>query len=343
MTSKTVRTAVTLFTLTLPLLLWNACTRKGDSAGSKPTLWVYTSLYPEVIAQLEPKVAKALPEIEVKFFQGGSETIAARVNAELTGGKAQADLLLTSDPFWYQELKTRGALLPYESPAAKAVPTEWQDPDHAFTASRVPVMVIGMNTTKITDDLAPKKWTDLLEARWKGQISLGSPLESGTTFTAIALFGKSPGWSLIEGLRKQDAISAGGNSAVLNRIETGERPLGIVLLENILKAQQKGAPIRAIYPEDGVLPIPSPIAITAKTAQPDAAKKLYGWFFSAEAQADIVASGMYSPLPGGPTPPGGKPWNEIAPKAAKWSPVLIQELFASRESTKSKFQSLWLN
>jgi iron(III) transport system substrate-binding protein len=296
-----------------------------------------------VIAQLEPKVAKALPEIEVKFFQGGSETIAARVNAELTGGKTQADLLLTSDPFWYQELKTRGALLPYESAAAKGVPAEWQDPEHTFTASRVPVMVIGAHTTKISDDIAPKKWSDLLDPRWKGQISLGSPLESGTTFTAVALFGKTPGWSLVEGLRKQDAISAGGNSAVLNRIETGERPLGIVLLENILKAQQKGATVRAIYPEDGVLPIPSPIAITAKTANPAAAKKLYDWFFSQEVQADIVASGMYSPLPGGPTPPGGRPWSEIAPNAAKWSPELIRELFASRESTKSRFQALWLN
>ena len=317
-----------------------ACTRSGKE---KPTLWIYTSLYPEVIAKLEPKAAQALPDITVKFFQGGSETIASRVNAELTGGKTQADLLLTSDPFWYQDLKARGALLSYQSPAAAQVPTEWQDPDHAFTTSRVPVMVIGAHEKIVGEADAPKKWPDLLEARWKGKISLGSPLESGTTFTAVALFEKAPGWSFIEGLRKQEAISAGGNSAVLNRIESGERPLGIVLLENILKAREKGAPVRAIYPEDGVLPIPSPIAITAKTAHPEAAKKLYDWFFSPDVQNEIVASGMYSPLPGGATPPGGKPWSELAGAAVKWNPSLLKELVASRDGTKSKFQTLWLN
>jgi ABC-type Fe3+ transport system substrate-binding protein len=109
-----------------------------------------------------------------------------------------------------------------------------------------------------------------------------------------------------------------------------------------LKAREKGSPVRALYPEDGVLPIPSPIAITAKTEHPDAAKKVYDWFFSFAAQNEIVKSGMYSPLPLGLTPPGGKPWSELSTKAFKWTPELLSELVAQREATKSKFQTLWL-
>jgi iron(III) transport system substrate-binding protein len=114
------------------------------------------------------------------------------------------------------------------------------------------------------------------------------------------------------------------------------------LLENILKAQEKGSPVQIIYPEDGVLPIPSPIAITAKTASPDAAKKVYDWFFTSDAQTLMTQSGMYSALPLPLTPPGGKPWKELSTRALPWNPALVAELVSKRESTKSKFQSLWL-
>ena len=61
----------------------------------------------------------------------------------------------------------------------------------------------------------------------------------------------------------QKAIHRMGNVSVITRIETRERPVGVVLLENILKAQAKGSPVKAIYPTDGGIPVPSPIARSA--------------------------------------------------------------------------------
>jgi len=319
-------------------LTFSACTKKPD----RPTVWIYTSLYPEVVSSMEPLLAQAFPDFEVKFFQGGSETIAARVNAELSGGKTQADLLLTSDPFWYQELKKGGHLLPYASPAAAQVPAEWKDPDSAYITVRVPVMVLGVNSKSVPQAQAPRRWKDLESPEWKGKLSMGSPLESGTTFTAIAVFEKTMGWNFIEVLRKQDMLSAGGNSAVLSRIETGERPVGILLLENLLKAKQKGSPVEVIYPEDGVLPIPSPIAITSKTAHPELARKVVDWFFSEQAQREMVKSGLYSALPLDLTPPGGRPWSELKKSSIRFDAELISLLFPEREKTKTKFQTLWL-
>jgi iron(III) transport system substrate-binding protein len=220
------------------------------------------------------------------------------------------------------------------------VPAEWKDPDSAYITVRVPVMVLGVNPKALPQ--APRRWKDLEAAAWKGKISMGSPLESGTTFTAVTVLEKNFGWSYIESLRTQETISAGGNSAVLNRIETGERPVGILLLENLLKAKEKGSLVDVIYPEDGVLPIPSPIAITAKTAHPELAKKVVDWFFSEEAQREIVKSGMYSALPLDLTPPGGRPWAELKKSALRFDSQLVSELFPAREQTKTKFQSLWL-
>src|SRR5689334_20415580 len=99
------------------VLLWGAtgCTRKNS-------VWIYTSLYKEMVAELDPLVHAAFPGVDVQWFQGGSENVAAKINAEMAAGKSQADLVITSDPFWYLELKQAGKLLTYDSPAARAIP-----------------------------------------------------------------------------------------------------------------------------------------------------------------------------------------------------------------------------
>ncbi|MGK5081794.1 hypothetical protein WDW37_00690 [Bdellovibrionota bacterium FG-1] len=117
----------------------------GSMSGchSKKAIWIYTSLYKEVITDMRPAIERAFPGVEIRWFQGGSENVAARVNTELFAGRTQADLILTSDPFWYLELKKASRLLPYDSVAAREVPKEWVDPDHAFVTCRIPVVVMG--------------------------------------------------------------------------------------------------------------------------------------------------------------------------------------------------------
>src|SRR5688572_7443427 len=89
--------------LVLNLIFLGACT-KSSSSDSGKVVWVYTSLYKDTIADMTPYLKKAFPDVEVKWFQAGSEEIAAKVNAEILSGNLQADLLLCSDRFWYEEL-----------------------------------------------------------------------------------------------------------------------------------------------------------------------------------------------------------------------------------------------
>ena len=319
----------------------------GNSAWSrsKPVLWIYTSIYKEVVSELEKPLQEAVPEVEIRWFQGGSETIASKLNAELLMGRPQADLILTSDPFWYQELKEAGKLENVQSAAAAYVPKDYADPEGAFATVRLCTMVIGYNSKLISAADAPKSWKDLQDPKWKGKIAMGSPLESGTTFSAVALLSKKLGWDFFRNLREQDVLCSGGNSTVLNRIETGERPVGILLLENILKAEGKGSPIRPIYPRDGVIPASSPIAIIKGTHQLPAAKKVYDWFFGVKAQTAIVKSGMYSFHPEVPAHKRAIPLAEAFPSGGDlmpWSPAVLQELFRTREEIKSKFSEIVL-
>lgn len=323
------RTGAALAVSLLVSLIWlgSGCTHKNQ-------VWIYTSMYKEVVAEMKPELERALPGIEVRWYQGGSETVAARINTELVAGRTQADLVLTSDPFWYNELKKAGKLQAYNSPAARTVPAQYADPEHFFTTVRLCLMVLGYNPEAV--DVAPLGWADLKNARFSGHISMGSPVESGTTFTATAMLVRVFGWEWFTELRRGDLIAAGGNGSVINRIETHERPVGMVLLENILKAAKKGSPIRAVYPVEGAIAVPSPIALLADSRNPELARKVYDWFFTREAQTAIVRGSMYSPVPGMPTPEGARAWAQVP--LMKWDAQVLEALYSQREQIKNKFQ-----
>ncbi|MGV7930735.1 MAG: ABC transporter substrate-binding protein [Spirochaetota bacterium] len=328
------RKATTLAILTIAVLMLSL-----SSCSGKKKIWIYTSIYKEVIETMRGPLQKAMPaDVEVMWFQSGSENIASKVNAELAAGATRADLILTSDPFWYYELKQEGKLLPYKSPAATDIPAIYVDPDGAFAGVRLPVMVIGYNSRYFTNEAdLPKNWKDLADPRFKRLISMPNPLESGSSFTAVALLQKLYGWDYFEKLRNNDIIAAGGNSSVITRIETRERPIGMVLLENVLKAWDKGSPVRPVYPADGTIPVLSPIAILRDSRNPEMARLAYDWFFTAQAQEAIVRGSMYSLVESAPSPVHARPYAELKMTMMQWSAEILARMYAERAAIKSKF------
>lgn len=331
----------TLFLSLLLALVMGASGCKTESKTS--TLWIYTSLYPHVIQDLEKKLVVRFPGVKFRWYQSGSENVAAKVNSELLAGQTQADLILTSDPFWYEDLKLRKKLLAYESPAAKTVPAVLKDPDGYYATARVPLMVIAYHQESFTEAEAPQGFSDLLQPKFKNKIAMGNPLESGTSFTTVALLTQKFGWDYVAKLRTQGILSAGGNSSVLARIETKERPVGIVLLENVLATRRRNPKIQIVYPKEGALLIPSPVAILASTHSPELARQAVDFFFSPEGQESIVKKGdMHSPIPGVVGPEGARPWDQIFSGALQWSPALFQDIFKKREEIKKKFSQMVL-
>lgn len=310
------------------------CTKKPTT----PTLWIYTSSYNHVVQKYKEDLAKLFPNVEFKWYTAGSENVAAKVNGELLSGKTQADLIMTSDLFWYEDLKNKKALLAYESPIAAKVPPVYKDSANFWAVNRVPIMVIAYHSDVYSEAEAPRGFADLALPRFKDKVAMGSPLESGTTFTTVAMLSRSKlGWEYFDKLRTNGAISAGGNSAVMSRIETKERPVGIVLLENVLAARRKNPKIKLVYPVEGVITIPSPVAITATTKHPELAKQVYDYFFGPASQELIRQGDVHSIFADFAAPEGALPQGEFMGKAMPWNEKILHEVLESREDIKQKF------
>jgi iron(III) transport system substrate-binding protein len=154
------------------------------------------------------------------------------------------------------------------------------------------------------------------------------------------MLSKEFGWEYFAELRKLGVVAEGTQSSVLSRIETGERPIGVLPLESIIRAERAHAAIKPIYPLDGAILVPSPIAILKDTEHPEIARKIYDWFFGPAAQSAIVRGGSYSPMPKIVSPDNARPWTELQMQLMKWSPEVLAELFSGRDRVRAKFSEV---
>jgi iron(III) transport system substrate-binding protein len=310
----------------------------GSCSPKKETLWVYTSTYKEVLSLYEPILQKEFPDLDIRWYQAGSETVAAKLNTEKLSGTVLADLLMTSDLFYFNELAREGWLHPFTLPENYSIPAAHLGPSHVFNVSRFPVMVIAYNSNYISPSKAPTSWSDLLKAEFKSKITMPSPLESGSFLTALFFLRETLGNKYLEQFRTQNVLSSGGNGSTMSRVLSGEKPIGIVLLENILQAREKGQKhVQFVIPKEGAFPIPSPVGIIKKTKISPNADKVAKWFFSPQAQELLVKGWVYSSNPEMPPPFEAPAWNNL--KLAPWDFNKFHTWSLERQKLKDDFSS----
>ena len=265
------------------------------ASGTKGEIMVYTSIYPDIIDNMcKPNVAKAFPEMKVNWFQGGTEKVVTKITGEIKAKKIGADVLMVADPSYYLKLEDQKLLLPYKSKEEKNLIND-KAADGAWYAVRVCNMIIAYNADKLKAEDAPKNWTDLADPKWKGKIAMPNPMLSGTAYVAVGALADKYGWEYFDKLKANGLRVEEGNSAIQNKLLTGEYAAAMILEENILKlANTKKEPLKVIYPKDGVVQVPSPIAIFNTTKNPEGAKALVDWWLSKEGQQAVVKGWMHS-------------------------------------------------
>lgn len=331
------------------LLAWCAACRvervspRGDGAAAATScsqepegeLWVYTSIYRHVLDALAPLIAERLPKVRVHWYQAGSEKVSSRLEAEIAAGGTQADLLATSDPFSYERFKRAGMLAPYASPHALRIPRSLVDADAAYVACRLSTMVL-VHRRELTSP--PESFLSLAEPAWRGRVAIGDPLTSGTAATWASFVEAKYGPDYFESLRRNRAVVAGGNAAVLQKVEGGEADVGVLLLENALAAMGRGSAIAVRYPSDGAVVVPGYLAVFASSRNPVAARALYDLILSPEGQKAIVELGdMHAVDPRLPGPRAQPAVEDLLARSMPWSASFLERGLLRGGAVKTSF------
>ncbi|HAF70774.1 MAG: ABC-type Fe3+ transport system, periplasmic component (FbpA/afuA) [Acetothermia bacterium 64_32] len=271
----------------------------------KETLMVYTSCPIEIMTEIERVFEAAHPEIDVQVYRSGTGTITAKIAAEREAGKILADIVWVADYAYFEGLKGLDLLYPYESPEAKNLPEIFVDPDRCYYGARIFSMVIAYNTLLVDDP--PRRWTDLLDPKWRGQLVTGNPQYSGSNVVATTALCLEYGLSYLKGLRENEIAVVRGNSQAAAEIAAGAYMVGFTL-DNIARGMKaQGSPIDLVYPEDGAVFLPSPIAIIKTSEHIEAAKTFVDFVLSPAGQEALVEYGSYIPARPDVAPPPDTP------------------------------------
>ena len=258
---------------------------------------IYTSMYEDIIDNMEDQLSEVFPNADIEFFQGGSGTIQSKVAAEIDSGKLGCDMLMVAEPSYSLELKEKGILHPYDYSDKERLLFDY-DKEGYWYPVRVCNMVLAYNPEKYDRSELPGSMKDFAEDKsMKGKLSMSNPLTSGTAFSSVVGLLDKYGEDYFKALGSQDVAIESG-SVALTKLETGECSEIMVLEESVLKKrEEEGSSLEVIYPEDGSIPVPSPVMIIdekySANANTEAAEAVEEYFLSPEGQKLIIDGWMY--------------------------------------------------
>lgn len=260
-----------------------------ERAGIQPDAEKVLSMYvayggPDVIAEEFEKATG----IKVEFLTMSSGEVLTRLRAERNN--PQTDLWFGGGSDAFIQAKEDGLIVPYKSRNAEKVFPAFRDDEGYWTGVSLVVVGFLANADRLRDKglKAPTTWADLADAAYEDELLASNLNTSGTAYTTVSgilqMLGEEQGWSFLDKMYANIPFLTKSGSAPGNKALAGEYAIGIVPDPHNLPLRNPDAPLIPIFPTDGVLAWPSPVAIVAGAKHPNNAKLFVDWILSPEGQ-----------------------------------------------------------
>ncbi len=221
-------------------------------------------------------------------------------------------MFMVAEPAFSLELKDYGYLHPFEVEDPDELLRFDYDEEGYWYPVRVLNMVLAYDP-EMEDDWAkkgvsiPGSFRDFAyNPSLKGYISMSDPMTSGSAYASVVSLLDTYGEEYLDKLSENKVMRESGSTAIA-KLQSGECAAIMILEESILKyindEEEKGNEVKnlkVIYPEDGVILIPSTVMIVAeeysKNVNTEAAEAVAKWMLTEEAQEIIMKAYMHSVL-----------------------------------------------
>ena len=237
--------------------------------------------------------------VKVNVVRTTAQVAYQRLTQDMRARVQNCDVFSVTDMGHFTELKADGKLEKYTPEAAAHLigPLRDVDPDGFYHTTSTGTVLINFNAAKVKPEDAPRKWTDLLDPKWRNRIAVGHPSYSGYVGTWVVQMRKLYGWDYFKKLEANKPQIGRSINDTVTMLNSGERWVGAGPGATTLNSAQRGNPLGVIYPEDGTLLMISPTAIIKGTRNPNAARLFFEFLLGkrtnqihAEHFSDVVRS-----------------------------------------------------
>ena len=237
---------------------------------------------------------KKYPFIKPNVYRSDSKELLKRVTEEATAGHQIADVVETS-PDYMALLHSTGLFQEILSPELAAYDDDARAKGKKgvlYGTSRELYISLGYNTKLIAPADVPKSMKDLLDAKWKGKMSIAGTT-TGTQWIGAII--ETFGMEFLEKLAAQEInVQNISGAALAQLVASGEVPISPTIFNsNIIVAKQKGAPVEW-KPIDPVIGTTGMSGLVAKAPHPHAGLLFLDFLYSKEGQLAVVKGGLSS-------------------------------------------------
>jgi iron(III) transport system substrate-binding protein len=292
-----------------------AGTPAATGAKASGTISVYSALNESTNNQFVAAFKTAVPGIEVALLPlAAAGELQTRIRAEKASPKA--DIFIGGDSSFHDGLGKEGLLEPYTSPNASAVAAQSKDPNGSWTGFYFGIFGIVLNDAVFTRKnlgAKPTSWDDLLDPKYRGSLTLGSPITTGGGYIFIATqvfrFNKDE-TKAMDYMKKLHANIGSYNSqspAAILSVSQGEFAAAPNWAHDILTERKKNPQVELVVPKGTGYEIGA-VSIIKGTKNLPAAKAFVDWVLTKPAgELNVSLSNRVSvrsdvaPAPGAPT------------------------------------------
>jgi iron(III) transport system substrate-binding protein len=230
--------------------------------------------------------------IKVELLTMSSGEVLARLKAEQAN--PQSDVWFGGGSDAFIQAADEGLIEAYQSPNRENVKAAFRDEEGFWTGVSIVVVGFLANDDRLMEKglTLPTTWAELADPVYKDELMASNPNTSGTAYTTVSgvlqVMGEEEGWAFLDEMYANIPFLEKSGSAPGKKALAGEYAIGIVPDPHNLFINNPDAPLTPVFPEDGVLAWPSPVALIAGAKHPNNAKIFIDWCLSPEGQKVLM-------------------------------------------------------
>ncbi len=145
--------------------------RLEEGARREGALTYYSISQTDLIAAYIKGFTTRYPFIKGDFYRGSGNQLVVRTMMEHKSGRLVADVISVGTEN-VMALKRSGIWTRYRSPEAQFYPREQYDKDGFFHSDSLGLATMAYNSLLVKKEEAPKSYSDLLDPKWKGSLTI---------------------------------------------------------------------------------------------------------------------------------------------------------------------------
>jgi iron(III) transport system substrate-binding protein len=265
--------------------------RLEEGAKKEGSLTVYSNQGLETIRAYSEGFGKKYPFVKIDSTRLQGNKGLERMLLEHRIGKLEADVAGV-DFDNITELLKGGVLGRYDSPEKKYYAGQFWDKEGLWYVTDYTLVVIGYNSKLVKSAEAPKSYADLLNAKWKNDISIDTEPEQAV-FTWLLDWGEAKTIEYMKALMKNGAVPRRGHTLQVQLLCSGETKIAVeVYPARIAQMKhEKGCPIEMVFPNPTPGSLGSHAGITKSARHPHAAALYLDFILSAEGATALAKNG----------------------------------------------------